>query len=592
MSTLPPEPRPVPPLTADPASVHDCAAQLRAASAQIDDLGSFAAGSARVPSWEGVAARAYQETVRSLGRRADALSLALRSVAARVDQHADDLEALDARRLELGVERDALVATIVVLRLRLVTAGLEDAEDLRAACEDCARRVRVLEAELDRWSTDLIAAEEAVLAVFARTLTVQQAQARHGGRRDPADDALGAMPGPGASATEVSAWWAGLSRAAQAAVLVAAPGAVGNRDGVPARARHAANTVSLDRDLAAWSHLDDLGLLPGDAAQWLANARAAQRAVARVEEGLDPQTGLPITAQLYAYDPAAFDGDGAVAVAAGDLDTAADVAVTVPGLGTDAGSAPSQATRAVTLYEATRSVDGAGEVAALLWIGYDAPDNLPWRLEGADAAGVAGEGMARAGGERLADLVDGLRGSRPGDDPPAHLTVIGYSYGSTTAGLAAAEHALPVDDLVFVGSPGAGGGTDGVADIGVDPDHVWAGANSRDPVADLGNRGWFHLESALGGAGLGDDPVEDDFGATRFRAESTTRADEGGLAALGDHGKYFKHDTESLYNLSQIVSGHHGDVLEAAPVTDPWWGGPQDPEWDREPTTPDTLDEP
>ena len=39
--------------------------------------------------------------------------------------------------------------------------------------------------------------------------------------------------------------------------------------------------------------------------------------------------------QLYLYDPTAFDGDGAVAVCAGDLATADNVAVVVPGFGTD-----------------------------------------------------------------------------------------------------------------------------------------------------------------------------------------------------------------------------------------------------------------
>ena len=336
----------------------------------------------------------------------------------------------------------------------------------------------------------------------------------------------------------------------------------------------------------SWGHLDDLGVLTDEERQWLENARAAQHAITEIEERVDPQTLAPVTSQLYVYDPAAFDGDGAIAVAAGDLDTADDIAVTVPGFGTDGQSADYQASRAADLYEASRSVDGSGEVASMFWIGYDAPDNLPWEGEGWDAGGVVGESMAAAGGERLADMLDGLRGSREGE--PAHLTVIGHSYGSTTTGIAAAEHGIPVDDLVFVGSPGAGGGTDHVSDTGVDPEHVWSGANSRDPIADLGNHGWLHLES-LGGAGLGDDPAEDDFGAIRFQAEDTGRA---GHIALDQHSAYFDHDTESLYNISQIVTGNYDAVLTAEHVTDPWYSGPEDPEWDRDPTSPDTRDEP
>ena len=188
----------------------------------------------------------------------------------------------------------------------------------------------------------------------------------------------------------------------------------------------------------------------------------------------------------------------------------------------------------------------------------------------------------RPGGARLADTIDGLRAGRDGE--PAHLTAIGYSYGSTTVGHGAHDEGLAADDIVVVGSPGLGEDTDHARDLGIDPDHVWAGANSNDPVADLGNRGALHLET-FGGLGLGDDPVEDDFGANRFQAESTSR---GGLNPFADHAKYFDHDTESLANIARIVNGDYDAVTRAGHLHDPWLGGPQDPEADRTPTAPDT----
>ena len=124
-------------------------------------------------------------------------------------------------------------------------------------------------------------------------------------------------------------------------------------------------------------------------------------------------------------------------------------------------------------------------------------------------------------------------------------------------------------------------------DLGVPPGHVWVGANSRDPVANLGDHGAVHL-GLLGGAGLGHDPAEDDFGAQRFRAESTTRAADDGL---GDHSKYFDPNTESLYDIGEVVTGHGDRVLRADPVTDPWYAEPRDPEWDRLPGTRDTTGE-
>jgi len=140
---------------------------------------------------------------------------------------------------------------------------------------------------------------------------------------------------------------------------------------------------------------------------------------------------------------------------------------------------------------------------------------------------------------------------------------------------------------VLVGSPGAGGAADSASDLG-DPDHVWAGANSRDPIANLGNHGWIHGETVFG-AGLGDDPAEDDFGANRFEAESTSRGD---IVSFEQHSKYFDHNTESLYNISQVVNGNYDAVQHADHVYDPWYDSPQDPEFDRDPTSPATRLDP
>ena len=262
-----------------------------------------------------------------------------------------------------------------------------------------------------------------------------------------------------------------------------------------------------------------------------------------------------------------------MAVCAGDLATADNVAVVVPGFGTDGAAAAYQG-RVLSLYEASRTLDGEPDQRLDVLDRVRRPDNdaLGRRL-GRRRGARRGDGHPR--GRRLADTIDGLRAAR--DEEPAHLTVIGHSYGSTTLGHGAHDHGLPADDLVLVGSPGAGGATDHAWTSASTPATCGPGANSRDPVAHLGNHGWWHLESALGGAGLGDDPAEDDFGAHRFEAESTTRADNDGFAALGDHSKYFDHDTESLYNIAQVVNGRYAAVREAGHVTDPWYSEPRDP---------------
>ena len=587
---LPPEPPEVPPLVVHPGAIRACGADLLTASAQVDDVGTFVAGEARIGDWTGQGSTAYHEAITPIGRRADAMSLALRGVARRVDAHADQMQALEARHGDLEDRRATLAQQVALLRDRATGATGDEAAAIQADCDRVRTQVETFDADVTTWLDDLSAEEAEMVEAFARVMTLDQVDRRYGGVVDPADAALATRPPAGASPEDVNRWWDGLTSAQHQAIIAAAPGAIGNLDGIPAWARGAANTVALDRDLADWGLLEERGLLTDDERTWLDNARAAEEAIGSIESEKDLLTDEHIPTQLYLYDPTAFDGDGAVAISAGRLDDAAHIAVTVPGFGTDAQSADYQADRALTIYESTRYLGEGDSVASMFWIGYDAPDNFPWEGEGSDFVGVGAEAMATEGGDRLADTLDGLRASRDGE--PAHLTVVGHSYGSTTTGHAAHDHGIPVDDLVFVGSPGVGGDTNAAADTGIDPAHVWAGASSRDPIANLGNHGWIHGET-LGGAGLGDDPVEDDFGATRFQAESTTRADNDGLlTAMGDHSKYFNHDTESLYNISQIVNGNYDAVVTAGHVTDPWHNDPRDPEWDRDPTAPDTWEQP
>ena len=439
--TLPPEPVEVPVLTVDPDAIRRCGSDLLVASAQVDDLGTFAAGDARIGDWTGAASTAYHDGLRPAGRQADAMSLALRGVAQRVDAHADEMASLRDRRvglmdwrLHLRPARSPTCAAGSARRPRTEAAALQaEADGLR-------RQVEHFGADVTTWTTDVGTEEQAMDLAFTRVLTLEQVEAAYGGVADPADAALATKPPAGASPEEVYAWWQGLTEAQRQAIIAAAPGAIGNLDGIPAGGpRRRQPGLARPRPRPARARTRTAGRSPTTSATCSRNARAAQDALDRIEGGVDPVTGDPIEAQVYLYDPGAFDGDGAVAISAGDLDTADNVSVVVPGFGTDGASAGYQADRAIRLYEASRSLDTSATNATLFWIGYDAPDNLP--TDGLDAAGVLTEGMAEAGGERLADTLDGLRATRP--DDPAHLTAIGHSYGSTTLGHAAHDHGDP-----------------------------------------------------------------------------------------------------------------------------------------------------
>ena len=176
-----PEPRAVPPLAVAPDAIRTFAADLLAASAQVDDLGSFVAGGARIADWQGVGLG--RRTTRRSGPSefADAMSLALRHVARRADQHADTMQRPVEHRWTLVDEHAHLVDTIAALRGQASGHPLQTAAALRAACDDCALRVRRFEVDLDTWVTDVIAEEEAMREAFGRVLAVDRVEQRYAG---------------------------------------------------------------------------------------------------------------------------------------------------------------------------------------------------------------------------------------------------------------------------------------------------------------------------------------------------------------------------------------------------------------------------
>ncbi len=138
--------------------------------------------------------------------------------------------------------------------------------------------------------------------------------------------------------------------------------------------------------------------------------------------------------------------------------------------------------------------------------------------------------------------------------PPTHMTVVGHSYGSTTVSDAAAGYGMHADDVVLVGCPG----TDMAhadADFHLSAGgHLYVGDASQDEVS------WFGedtLRTPFGGIGLGQDPALDGYGATRFKAEVPGYS----FGPFHDHSHYFDYDSESLFSIGDVVSGH-GDALE------------------------------
>jgi Alpha/beta hydrolase len=298
----------------------------------------------------------------------------------------------------------------------------------------------------------------------------------------PAPDPASARP------AQVRRFFATLTERQRLEFTRRAPGVVGNLDGVPYRLRYAANELARRED--------------------------------------DPHGPRP-PGRLLGYDPR---GDGRVVQVFGDLGSAAEAAVLVPGSGWDLpkllagtgrrGADPIAAARA--LLGEVRRLDRAARVAVVVWLGYDAP-------EGVDRQVMRSE-RAAAGAAALARFVEGLA--------PTRVSLLCHSYGAVVCGRALAAGAK-ADQVVALAAPGMGARSAG--ELG-GAARLWAARIADDPIR-------FVPDVTVGGFGHGADPTTPGFGARVFAT-----------GAASGHDGYYAPATESLGNLARIVLHRPSEV--------------------------------
>jgi hypothetical protein len=250
--------------------------------------------------------------------------------------------------------------------------------------------------------------------------------------------------------------------------------------------------------------------------------------------------------QLVSLDTV-FPGKAAISV--GDLDTARNVSVMVPGMlytvsnqitfWTDRASAlqSSQTFWSNNLATATSAPTSSAVVA---WMGYRTPG----------LTNVLSLDLAKVGAVHLEDAVRGIDAVRSENEP--RVTVIAHSYGSTAATIALSSHTIHVDDLVVLGSPGSV--VPDAARLEVTSGNVYAAAAPLDPVA--------------GSRVFGADPGATGFGATLLDVGSATDPfTEQRLTGTLSHNGYFVPGSQSMRNLALIGIGR-GD-LTGGHVPDP-----------------------
>ena len=538
------------------------ATDLRAAAIAASDVTSWMSAHGVPAGWTGNASEAAGHAMTRLAQRADSAVAALEKALTAVEVYLDQMttrrtehDRLDGDRVDYNRDRESLWS-------RADGAPADEADELQHEAAALARRHDRIVADREAWLERVRADEDRVIAVLASVDTRGEGR---DARDDPGRvdvDGLRRQLASQGDPQSVNDWWLSLTDAQRAALAIAFPELVGNTNGIPTGDRDEANRSMLDRDEEYLLHRQEDGTLTDEEQAWLKRVTATRDALAL---GQPPaHTGTPIDTNLLVYLPHAFDGDGAAAVSYGDPDTADDTAVVVPGLTNDMSKIEAQGKDALNLV---LSAQGKGEdIAAIAWMGYDAPSAAEGITdELTDIAGVTGEDLAENGGHLLSDFVDGLRATYTGDNPSgqAHLTVIGHSYGSTTAAHAAAD-GLDEDSLVLIGSPGAGGGVHHVSGLDAPPGEVFVGSRENDFVTWLGGEISVDVPVNLrgdtvhlGNLGLGDDPSQASFGANRFDVSSdgtdTSWHLEDGEAILDRHTSYLDDGSASLENITNVV---------------------------------------
>jgi hypothetical protein len=349
-------------------------------------------------------------------------------------------------------------------------------------------------------------AGSSALPTGARASPVQQAAAL--------TDEVAVVPQLPSAPAAVAVWWAGLSAGARAVSAAGWPGWPAGTDGIPIPVRDAINRRLLAGALSQARQAS--ARVPKR--EFLARRAAADRVTAL--QSLAAAVRLP-GSQLLVFDPT---GDGEAVVSTAAVESSSHVAIVVPGMENELDNFAAFTADAQRLAAAARP-----GTAVIAWLGYDAPH----------VRQVFTDARAKAGAATLQRFVAGLRATA---SRLQQVTVLGHSYGSLVAGLAA-KSGLAADDLVLLASPGVEANR--ASELHLPPGHVWAAEAPTDPIR------LIFLPSVIGRLfGLTVWPVfGPDPSAASFRAHHFP---DGG--AYG-HSGYFSAGSQSLASLAAIVSG-------------------------------------
>ncbi|MFE7593757.1 alpha/beta hydrolase [Kitasatospora sp. NPDC057512] len=382
-----------------------------------------------------------------------------------------------------------------------------------------------------------------------------------------AETAREQIPPAGTDPNSVKKWWDGLTESEQQKFIHEHPDQVGNLDGVPAVARDQANRLNLAQartdlqkqlgDLDKSEPPATIGTPYGVARNpehiaWQAQHDVVQdklKGLKAIQDRLDK----PVTEQdpqpfLLKLDAAAPGGRAILAL--NNPDTADHVATFVPGTESKLAGVGGTMDKSKEMYRSAIQASPGSKVSTIAYVNYTAPQSARPAFT-QPVPDAAYEGYAKDAEQNLYDFQSGLRATHQGS--PSHNTIIGHSYGSTVVGYTMRDKGLPVDSVVFAGSPGVG--VDKAGDLNVDlgkgtkmdPSKVYAVLGGDDSITD-----WTPDPFAPGNynpAGddyrlrFGRDPMNPAFGAQHLPSQNT------------DHDHYWNARTPSWKAFGQVIAG-------------------------------------
>jgi hypothetical protein len=318
-----------------------------------------------------------------------------------------------------------------------------------------------------------------------------------------------------------------------------------NLDGVPASKRDIASRAVLGAAVEDPERVYQLMGLRGDRNRGLDGFKedvvALQKAVKEADitaAQLRADSGTTSVAQLVGFGE--HDGAVVAAISLGDLDSASNVTVNVPGMNSNVGEMNTAVTAANQLIRAARERDSDASYAVVSWMGYNSPNPVEVGLPARASSGAA----------ELASFMDGLHDSR--DDGSADsVTLMAHSYGSTTSSEALLLTEHRIDSFISYGSVGL---TNEATLDELNADEVYATQAWGDGLAPVG--------LALG-LGTRTNPLIVD-GVHVFSAEdgpgteAVTKHDMF-VESGSDQNGYLSADSTSLKTISQIVANGRPD---------------------------------